>query len=242
MTKDVDRKTYWSFFETVRWIRTRDEKAVAAMWDMSEEDGMGPVIFSAKTELDPRLLRRFAGADSEAEGQAVASQANSQSSCGHRPIMMEAGQAIDELLRKVHGRHVQMTAIRCDGDRHEQIPVPLAELNDLEFRISPGHRVAPVGLWSRSRRALVWRSPQFLSADVIAAWPAPITKTAAVVIAMLHHLREIMIPEAPLTKREALQRCMVEVPNAYPEAFKRAWARLDPTRKRARGKHGPRAR
>jgi hypothetical protein len=156
--------------------------------------------------------------------------------------MMEAGQAIVELLRKVHTRRVQMTAIECDGGRHEQIPVPSAELNDLEFRISPGDRVAPVGLWSRSRRVLVWRSPQFLSADVVGAWPAPITKTAAVVTAMLQYLRKIMIPEAPLTKREALQRCMVEVPNAYPEAFKRAWAGLDPSYKRARGKHGPRAR
>jgi hypothetical protein len=157
---------------------------------------MARVIFSARTELDPRFLLKFAGADSEAEGQAFAPRANSRSACGDRPIMMEVGQAIDELLRKVHGRRVRMTAIRCDGDRHEQIPVPSAELNDLEFRISPGHRVAPVGLWSRSRRVLVWRSPQFLSADVVGAWPAPITKTAAVVTAMLHFLREIMIPGA----------------------------------------------
>jgi hypothetical protein len=45
-----------------------------------------------------------------------------------------------------------------------------------------------------------------------------------------------------LTKGEALDRCSVEVPNAYPEAFKRAWAQLEPSRKRGRGKHGPRAR
>jgi hypothetical protein len=145
------------------------------------------------------------------------------------------------LLRKVHSRRVRMTAIRCDGNSNKQIPVPSSELNDLEFRIT-GHRVTPVGLWSRSRGVLVWRSPQFLSADVVRTWPAPNTKTAAVVIAMLHYLREIMIPEAPLTKREALERCTAEVPNAYPEAFKRAWAKLDSSCKRTRGKHGRRAR
>jgi hypothetical protein len=49
-----------------------------------------------------------------------------------------------------------------------------------------------------------------------------------------------MTPEAPLTKADAPLRCLAEVPNAYPEAFKRAWAKLEPSRKRARGKHGPR--
>jgi hypothetical protein len=239
---DGDRKTYWGFPETVTWIRTRDEERVTAMWDMSEEGGIGPAIYSAKTELDPRLLLLFAGTDFDGDCQAGALQANPGSSCIHKPTMMEADKAIGDLLRKVASRRVRMTAIRCDGNSNEQIPVPSAELNDLEFRISPGDRVAPVGLWSRSRRVLVWRSPQFLSADVVGAWPAPNTKTAAVVIAVLHYLREIMIPEAPLTKREALQRCMVEVPNAYPEAFKRAWAKLDPSCKRARGKHGLRAR
>ena len=123
----MDRKTYWGFFETVRWICTRDDKAVAAMWDMSEEDGMARVLFSAKTEFDPRILLMFAGAGSEAEGQSVAPPANTRSSCGDSPNMMEAGQAIDELLRKIHARRVQMTAIRCDGGRHEQIPAPSAE-------------------------------------------------------------------------------------------------------------------
>jgi hypothetical protein len=109
-------------------------------------------------------------------------------------------------------------------------------------RLAPGHPVAPVGLWSRSRRdTLVWRSPQFLRADVIRLWPAEKTKPAAVRSAILQHLREIMTPGAPLTKLEALQRCLAEVPNAYPGAFKKAWSELEPSRKRGRGKHGRRA-
>ena len=87
-----------------------------------------------------------------------------------------------------------------------QAPVPAIELNDLIFRLVPGHPVAPVGLWSRSQRdTLVWRSPQFLRADVIRLWPARNTKTTAVRSAILEHLREIMTPEAPLTKLEAQQ-------------------------------------
>ena len=135
-----------------------------------------------------------------------------------------------------------MTAIRCDKRSNEQIPVPLAELNDLEIRITPGHPVAPVGLWSRSCGTLVWRSPQFFRADVVAAWPARKSKTAAVFTAVRRHLREIMSPEAPLTKLEAQRRCLAEVPNAYPAAFKKAWAELDPSCKRGRGKHGLRGR
>jgi hypothetical protein len=81
-----------------------------------------------------------------------------------------------------------------------------------------------------------------LRADVIRAWPAQNKKTAATSHAILRYLRQIMTPEAPLTKLEAQQRCMIEVLHAYPEAFKRAWAELDPSCKRGRGKHGPRSR
>jgi len=98
--------------------------------------------------------------------------------------------------------------------------------------------VAPVGLWSRSRGILLWRSPQFLSADVISAWPARKLKPASVSNAILHRLQEIMKPEAPLTKAEAWGRCLAEVPKAYPAGFEKAWAKLDPSCKRGRGKHG----
>ena len=156
--------------------------------------------------------------------------------------MPDAARAVDDLHGKVHSRRVQMTAIRCNGTSDEQIPVPTAELNNLFFGFVPDHPLAPVGLWSRSRRVLVWRSPQFLRADGLRAWPARNTKTAAVSGAILRHLRKIMTPEAPLTKLEAKGRCLAEVPNAYPEAFKKAWAKLEPSYKRGRGKHGPRGR
>jgi hypothetical protein len=119
--------------------------------------------------------------------------------------------------------------------------VPPVDLHDLIFLLVPGHPVAPVGLWSRSRRnTLVWRSPQFLSTAGVRVWPARNTKTAAVYGAILRHLREIVTPEAPLTKREAQRRCLAEVHNAYPEAFKKVWTVLEPSCKRGRGKHGPR--
>ena len=81
-----------------------------------------------------------------------------------------------------------MTAIRCKGNSCRQITVPLAELNELHFRFAPGHEVAPVGLWSRSRGILLWRSPQFLSAGVMSAWPARNLKPASVSNAILHLL------------------------------------------------------
>jgi hypothetical protein len=109
------------------------------------------------------------------------------------------------------------------------------------FRITTGNRVL-AGLWSRSHGSLVWSSPQFLRTDAIRAYPARNKKTAATAHAILRHLRQLMTPEAPLTKLEAQQRCMAEVPHAYPEAFKKAWAELEPSCKRGRGKHGPRSR
>jgi hypothetical protein len=80
-----------------------------------------------------------------------------------------------------------------------------------------------------------------LRADVMRAWPARNKKTAATAHAILRYLRQIMTPETPLTKLEAQRRCMAEVPHAYPEAFKKAWAILEPSCKRGRGKHGPRS-
>jgi hypothetical protein len=147
---------------------------------------------------------------------------------------------LDEVLRKVHSGRVRMTAIKCDGNSEEQTPVPLVELNGLRLQLVPDHAVASAGLWSRSRYSLVWKWPQFLRGDVVGAWPARNPKTAAVSGAILRHLREIMSPEAPLSRAEALKRCLAAVPNAYPAAFKKVWADLEPGCKRGRGKHGPR--
>jgi hypothetical protein len=239
---ELDRKTQWGLLGTVMWICTRDEKRVATLWDTSEEEAMGPVLLSVKTEFDPCLLGRFAETEFDAYRQDAALQEKRQSSRVDRRGMMKAGEALDDLRRRMQSGRFRMTAIRLVGNSNEQIPVPPAEFYDLEFRISPGHPVAPVGLWSRSRGKLLWGSPQFVRADVVGAWPAQRTKTAAVVRAILRYLRQITTPEARLTKREAQQRCMAEVPNAYPEAFKKAWAQLEPSCKRGRGKHGPRAR
>lgn len=240
MTSTVDQKTYWDLLEAVRWICTRDEEQVAGMWDMSEEDRIAATMFGVKAEFDPRSLLILGGTNPDADRERAAPQENEKSSRIDGPIIMGSSKALDDLLRKAQGRAFQITAIRCDGSSDEQAPVPALALNDLIFRLSPGHRFAAVGLWSRSRDTLDWRSPQFLRADVIRVWPARNTKTAAVCGAILRHLQVIMTPEAPLTRDEAQQRCMAEVPNAYAEAFKKAWEKLDPSCKRGRGKHGPR--
>lgn len=72
MTSDVDRKTYWDLLETLRWIGTRDEQLVAAMWDKSDEDGMALALFGAKARLvirsPPESSGTNRGADLEAAG------------------------------------------------------------------------------------------------------------------------------------------------------------------------------
>ena len=231
MTSVVDPKTYWDLLETVWWIRSRDEEWVAEMQDKSEEDKVALALFGHKPEL--KLLPRLSLP--EAEFNAAMQMV---SACIAEPTLLD--QTLDDLFKKVSSGQVRMTAIRFGRSSDGQIPVPLAELNGLTFRIATGNRVL-AGLWSRSHRSLVWSSPQFLRADVIRAWPARNKKTAATTHAMLRHLRQLMTAEAPLTKLEAQQRCMAEVPHAYPEAFKKAWAELEPSRKRARGKHGPRS-
>jgi len=258
MTRAVDQKTYWGLGEIVMWIRTGDHERVAALSDLSEEDAMALAMFTDiarlseteamvlavfldKARLEPRPLLGLTATNSDADREAAAPRGHGKSSDIGGSIPMPPDQALDDLHRKVHNHRVPMTAIKCDGISDEQIPVPPVELNDLIFRLVPGHLVGPVGLWSRSRRdTLVWRSPQFLRTIGVRVWPARNRKTAAVYGAIRRHLGEIMTPEAPLTKREAQRRCLAEVPNAYLEAFKRAWAELDPSCKRGRGKHGPR--
>jgi len=230
MAGDAGRKTYWDLLETLRWICTRNEKLVTALRDRSDDDRMAVTLSGMKVPLVIHSPPGPWGTNHGADLEATAPQGDGSTSI----------QGLDDVLIKVHSGRVRMTAIRCDGGNNEQISMPLAELNDLTFRLIPGHPVAPVGLWSRSRDILMWRSPQFLSVDVIGEWPARNTKTAAVSTAILRHLREIMSLGARLTKLEARQRCLAEVPKAYPGAFEKAWAELEPSCKRGRGKHGPR--
>ena len=238
MTSVADQKAYWNLLETVRWICTRDEERVAAMWNMDEHEQMAIALFDAKPKLDPNSLLILRGTNPNV----AEPQGNWKSSGIDKAIMMGPQKALDDLLRKVRSRRVQMTAIRGCGSRGEQESVPPTELNDLNFRLHPGDRMVSVGLWSRSRDTLVWRSPQFARSDAIGAWPGRNRKTAVVTAAIRRHLRQITTPESPLTKFEAEQRRMAEVPNAYRAAFKRAWADLEPAYKRGRGKHGRRAR
>jgi len=233
MTSDADRKTYWDLLETLRWIATRDEQLVAVMWDWSDDEKMAVALLGIKAEIE--IIHSGPGPSGTNRGADL----NRPAPQGDEKTSIRV---LDEVLRKVHSGRVRMTAIKCDGNSEEQTPVPLVELNDLRLRLVPGHPVASVGLWSRLRNSLVWKWPQFLRGDVVVAWPVRNTKTAAVSGAILRHLRGIMSPEAPLSRVEALRRCLAEVPNAYPAAFKKAWADLEPGFKRGRGKHGPRGR
>ena len=231
MTSVVDPKVYWDLLETVWWIRSRDAERVADMQDKSEEDKAALALFGLKPEV--KLLPRLSLP--EAEFNAAMQMVSARTA---EPPLLD--QTLDDLFKKVSSGQVRMTAIRFGRSSDGQIPVPLAELNGLMFRIATGNRVR-VGLWSRSHDLLVWSSPQFLRAGAIRAYPARNKKTAATFHAILRHLRQLMTAEAPLTKIEAQQRCMAEVPHAYPEAFKKAWAELESFCKRARGKHGPRS-
>ena len=239
MTSVVDPKAYWDLLETVWWICTRDEERVAAMQGMGEEDRVALGMFGMKAEFDPLPLLGLPDAEFTSARQLVPPRDDEKPLRIDKPIL--PARAMDDLFAKVSSGRVRMTAVRFGSSSEGQIPVPLAELNGLMFRIATGKGVL-VGLRSQSRGSLVWSSPQFLRADVISAWPARNRKTAVTSRAILRYLRQIMTPEAPLTKLEAQQRCMTEVLHAYPEAFRKAWAELEPSCKRGRGKHGPRSR
>jgi hypothetical protein len=238
----VDQKTHWGLGEVVMWVRTRDYKWVAVISDLSETEAMVRAMFTFRMRLDPRSLLLLSTTNSSTDREAAASLSRNKSTRAEGPVSMPPDAALDDVQRKLRSGRLPLTSIKCGQSGNDQIPVPPAELNDLVFRFIPDHWAAPVGLWSRSRGLMVWRSPQFLRTDVTRVWPAQNTKTAAASGAILRHLRCIMRPEAPLTKLEAQRRCMAEVSNAYPEAFKRAWVQLETSFKRGRGKHGSRAR
>ena len=235
-----DQKKYWGLGEVLMWIRTRDYQRVAAISDFSETEAMVAALFTDGMRLDVRSLPRFRTKNSDADHESAPPEEFKSALVGGL-APPPPDRALDDLHRKLRSARLPLTGIKPGRSSNEQIPVPPAELNDLAFRFTPDYSVGAVGLWSRSRGLLVWRSPQFLRSDVTSVWPARNTKTAAVSGAILRHLRKITVPEAPLTKLEARRRCMAEVSNAYPGAFKKAWAELEPSSKRGRGKHGSRA-
>jgi hypothetical protein len=207
---------------------------------MKEENRTPLAMSTVDAVLDPGSLLFLTKYGFEADCELAVHRARRSWCETDESGMIGPSKALNYLLGQVQSRRIRMLAIQCDRYRVKQVPMPMAELNDLEFRISPGHRIARVGLWSRSRNSLIWRSPQFFRADVLRVWPAQKKKTAEVPGAILRHLREIMSSTAPLTRAEAQRRCLAEVPNAYAAAFNKAWSILDAHYKRGRGKHGSR--
>jgi hypothetical protein len=240
MTTGADQKTDWNLAETVMWICTRDHDRVAGLWEMEETDAIASVLFH------PQLLSHFEGTvwisdlyERAAATRPAVLQRESEFAPVEEPSRVLSEQALQELIRSVQTRRVRMTMVRRDRNRPERSPVTASEANDLEIRLT-GDPSEPSVVSSRSRRSLVGTSPCFSRADVLRSWPERRKKTAGAVGQILRHLREISTPEAPLTRAEALERCLVEVAGAYPEAVRKAWAQLEPARKRGRGKHGPR--
>jgi len=178
MTTALDQKTYWGIGETVMWIRIRDHERVAAMSDLSEEEAMVLAMFAFKAQWDLRSLLDLP-TNPDADRNETAPQDKDKSLRIDGPVLMPPDQALDDLHRKLRSRRLPLTAIRCDGNNGKRTPVPTADLNDLIVRFTPGgHPLVSVGLWSRSRDTLVWRSPQFLRADVMLLWPTRTTKNS----------------------------------------------------------------
>jgi hypothetical protein len=233
-----DQKMYWDLLETLRWIRTRGEGGITAMGDIDEKKRRPLTIFPVEAVLDAHELWALVEYDFTGDWEPGARHAGRKSLDANESGRVGPSQALNYLLQLVRSRRIRMTAIKCDRYRAIQVPVPLAELDNLEFRIPSDHQLTKIGLWSRSHKTLMWRSPQFLREDVIRVWPARKKKSAAVSGVILLHLRTIMTPAAPLTRAEAQRRCLAEVCDASPGAFQKAWAILDPSCKRGRGQHG----
>ena len=228
-------ETYWDLRETLQWICSREEEGRATGLDLKAGSRIPLEMFSAEAVLDSRSLPNIGEYNFQPDSAATASQPDWKVPDIAGSGMIGLGPALNYLLGQARTRRIRMKAIKCDRYRVRHIPVSPAELHDLEFRITLGHRVATVGLWSRSRNSLMLRSTQFFRADVIRVWPPRRKKDAAVFGVILRHLQAISTPDAPLTKADAHRRCLAEVPNTYPEAFQKAWATLDPSCKRARG-------
>src|SRR5947209_1213091 len=118
-----------------------DAMALAMFTRLSETEAMVPAVFLDKARLDLRPLLGLTATNSDADREAAAPRGHGKSSDIDGFIPMPPDQALHDLHRNVHNHRVPMTAIKCDGISDEQIPVPPVELNDLIFRLVPGHLV-----------------------------------------------------------------------------------------------------
>jgi hypothetical protein len=232
----ADRKMYWELRETLRWIGKRDRGRTTAIGDFNENNQTPLAMSTAEPALNAHPLLLLANYDFTSDCDPVPWPAGRESLEANESGIIWPGQVLNYVLQQAQRRRIRMTAIKCDRYRVKQVPVPPAELDDLEFRITPDHRLTKIGLWSRSRNTLMWRSPQFLRTDIVRVWPARKKKSASVSRVILQHLQTITTPAAPLTRADAQRRCLAELPDAFPEAFKKAWAILDPSHKRGRGR------
>jgi hypothetical protein len=235
-------KAYWDLLETLHWIGTRDQEGLTAIGDIKEDNRTPLTVLTSDAVLDWRQLLLLVKYDFKDDRPPAEWQAGRNSLDANEASILGLGKSLNYLLQQMDSRRIRMAAIKCDRYRVKLALVSPADLNDLEFRITLDHRVAKVGLWSRSRNELMWRSPKFLRSDIIRVWPARKRNLASVSEVILRHLRTITNPVAPLTRADAQRRCLAEVRGAYPEAFKKAWGMLDPSCKRARGESGRQSR
>lgn len=225
MTNTQQLNPFWDLPETALWICTRDPEHVKHLSGMDQSDRLACAMVGIKPVIG------WIGP--------VAPELD-------ETIAMGPGVAQQKLLEKVWAGRVRISATKV-GSNDERLVVSPAELHGLELYIQADNGPPTIGLYCRRRNRLIWRDLLFLRSDIVRIWPAQSAhavqrqKTAAATGAILAHLRMIMSPDAPLTKPEAKKRCLAEVPNGYPEAFKRAWGKFDSSLKRKRGQHGPRS-
>jgi hypothetical protein len=230
----ADRKPYWNLGEAVEWIRTRDIDRVADMWGLSELDAVTRFLAAGRQLLSLAVVPLAIARRGSPKVFAAEQERRLTAISDDPPFDVD----LSELIREVQSGRLRMTMIRAPAADLTRVAIDSTEALDLDIRVTFSEY--PVALWSRSRRIAAGHSPWFSSADVSRIWPSRGRKTSAATKAILCHLRKISTEEHPLTKAVALDRCLAEVPGAYPEAFRRAWRSLEPTQKRHRGQHGPR--
>jgi hypothetical protein len=212
-----DQKILWNLGEALTWIQSYDYNRLCAIWDYTETEA-----------VSCGLLHSTYAVKHEDQASCLASR---------RDDKFELP-AIEQIKRSVQRGELRVSALRYDAGPNEWVPVPKSELAHLEIRLT-GDPLVPI-LWSQSSSAPVYKLPRFSSSEIIRLWPAAGVKTAVMDRALLRHLERISSKVEPLTKDQARDRCLEEVPGAFVRAFERAWAQLDPEMKRGRGKHGRR--